>query len=263
VGTENNDHVKTLKGADFIYTSLGNDIVNLTADSIWTDSHVAKNIETHQQINIDGFNRFNDVINSGDGVDILNLTTGNDAFFVDDVYSNHHRDLTLTSTTQGIDSTARIVNLEVINAGAGNDIIDLTSSNFVLTTGVTINGETGNDVLWGSNGDDIINGGDGDDVIFGGAGSDTLTGGTGADAFQFTATAGSDIITDFGVGGDTIQLYYRAEDNHTNADLSLANGVLTWDVDTTNNDVVIDLSATVSSSDLNDLDTLITFVEII
>jgi hypothetical protein len=43
----------------------------------------------------------------------------------------------------------------------------------------------------------------------------------------------------------------------------LANGILTWDVDATNNDVVIDLSATVSSSDLNDLDALISFVEIV
>jgi hypothetical protein len=281
-----------------------------------------------------------------------------------------------------------MVELETINAGEGNDIVDLTSTNFVLTTGVTINGEAGNDNLWGSNGSDIIDGGTGDDSIFGGTGSDTLTGGTGADTFQFTATAmmdgsgaslmldfyanldiplrnnqtidyanetitevatddngviwtqvfefeiqsntgsaietdtitntdgfsskiiatakdytgsmadllnqntvfdegnftgivsgdfgdfnfvvsgdkdifGNDVITDFGVGGDTIQLYYRAEDNHTNADLSLANGILTWDVDSTSNDVVIDLSATINSSDLNDLDALITFVEIV
>jgi len=239
VGTENNDYVTGLKGANFIYTSLGNDVVNLIADSIWTVGYVAKNVETHQHINIDGFNRFNDVINSGDGVDILNLTTGNDAFFVDDVYSNHHRDLTLTSTTQGIDSTARIVNLEVINAGAGNDIIDLTSSNFVFTTGVTINGETGNDVLWGSNGDDIINGGDGDDVIFGGAGSDTLTGGAGSDIFQFTATAGSDVITDFDVNNDSIELYYRKGEDLTN--ISIQDEVLTWTI------VISDENGTISS----------------
>ena len=197
--------------------------------------------------------------------DTLNLTNGNDAFFIDDVYSAHHSSLTLTSTAQGIDSIARIVNLEVINAGEGNDIVDLTSANFVLTAGVSINGEAGNDNLWGSNGNDVIDGGIGDDSIFGGTGSDTLTGGTGSDIFQFTATAGSDIITDFDVsgGGDLIKLYYRAEDNHTNTNLSLASGVLTWDVDATNSDVVIDMSATVSSSDLNSLDVLITFVEIV
>ena len=78
-----------------------------------------------------------------------------------------------------------------------------------------------------------------------------------------THTKISDVITDFDVSGDSIKLYYQEEDNHTNADLSLANGILTWDVDTTNNDVVIDLSATTNSSDLNDLDALITFVEIV
>jgi Ca2+-binding RTX toxin-like protein len=141
--------------------------------------------------------------------------------------------------------------------------VDLTSANFILANAIEINGGAGNDVLWGSNGDDTINGGTGDDSIFGGTGSDTLTGGTGSDAFQFTATAGSDVITDFDVSGDSIKLYYRAEDNHTNADLSLTNGVLTWDVDNTVNDVVIDMSATTSSSNLSDLDALISFVEIV
>jgi hypothetical protein len=184
----------------------------------------------------------------------LNLTTGNDAFFIDDVYSNHHRDLTLTSTTQGIDSIARIVNLEVINAGAGNDIVDLTSSNFVLTTGVTINGEDGNDVLWGSNGDDIINGGNGDDVIFGGAGSDTLTGGAGSDIFQFTATAGSDVITDFDVNNDSIELYYRKGEDLTN--ISIQDEVLTWTI------VISDENGTISSDGVSiDLSTPISKVD--
>ena len=98
--------------------------------------------------------------------------------------------------------------------------------------------------------------------IFGGAGDDTLTGGAGADAFQFTATAASDVITDFAVNGDSIELYYRAEDEHTNADLSLSNGVLTWST-SESNDVLIDFSATTTSSDLNDVSSLITFVEIV
>jgi Ca2+-binding RTX toxin-like protein len=156
-----------------------------------------------------------------------------------------------------------MIDLETINAGEGDDIVDLTSDNFVLTNGVTINGEAGNDTLWGSNGDDTIDGGAGNDTLFGGAGSDTLTGGTGSDVFQFTATAGSDVITDFDTNNDAIQLYYRATDNHTNADLNLVNGILTWNVDDTSNDVLIDVSATVASSDLNDLDSLITFVEIV
>jgi Ca2+-binding RTX toxin-like protein len=229
---------------------------------------VAKNvgnsssIGTNEKVSIDGLNRFSDVVDGGDDIDMLNLTSGNDAFFIDDVYSDHHSSLTLSPTTQGINSTARVVSLEVVNAGEGNDIVDLTSTNFVLTTGVTINGEAGNDNLWGSNGNDVIDGGTGDDSIFGGTGSDTLTGGTGADAFQFTATSGNDVISDFDVANDSINLYYRATDKHTNADLDLTNGILTWDATNTNS-VIIDLSTTLTSNSFNDIDPLVTFVEIV
>ena len=71
------------------------------------------------------------------------------------------------------------------------------------------------------------------------------------------------MITDFNLTDDSIHLYYRVEDKHTSADLNLTNGILTWNVDTTTNDVVIDLSATVNSSDLNELDALISFAEIV
>ena len=169
---------------------------------------------------------------------------------------------TVKLATQGTDSIARIIDLEVIRAGEGNDIADLTSANIILTDAIKIYGEAGDDTLWGSNGNDTIDGGEDNDTLFGSAGDDTLTGGTGDDVFQFTATSGSDVITDFDVSGDKIELYYRAEDNHSNADLNLTSGIVTWDVDNTSSDVVIDLSATTNSSDLIDFDTLITFVEI-
>ena len=264
-----NNQIDTNYGSNLVLTLSGDDVINLTADSTWSGDYVAKNVGntlsvgTNEKISISGLNSFNDVIDGGDDIDTLNLTIGNDAFFIDDIYSDHHSSLTLSSTEQGINSTARVVDLEVINAGTGNDIVDLTSTNFVVANAIVINGEAGNDTLWGSNGNDTIDGGEGNDTIFGGTGSDTLTGGTGNDVFQFTVTAGSDVISDFGVGSDSISLYHRATDNHTNADLDLTNGILTWDVDSTNNDVVIDMSATVTSSDLNDLDALITFVEIV
>jgi Ca2+-binding RTX toxin-like protein len=272
-GTDFDEYFTPLEGADVINAMSGNDIINLHAyNSIWASGYVAKNvgnidsIGTGQVISLEGMNRFSDVIDGGDDIDVLNLTDGNDAFFIDDVYSDHHSSLapSLTSISQGIDSTARIVNLEVINAGSGNDIVDLTSANFILTNAVEINGEAGNDTLWGSNGNDTVNGGEGNDTIFGGTGNDTLTGGIGFDTFQFTATAANDIITDFSLTDDSIQLYYRAEDNHTNTNLSFASGVLTWDVDSISNDiVVIDLSVATTSSNFSDIDQLITFVEIV
>jgi len=271
-GTDFQEYITTLGGSNTISALAGNDTINLSADSTWDNGYAAQNVSngssigTNEKITLNGLSRFSDVIDGGADIDTLNLTTGDDAFFIDDVYSDIHSSLapSLTSTTQGIDSTARIVNLEVINAGSGNDIVDLTSTNFILANAIEINGEAGNDILWGSNGDDTVNGGDGNDVLFGGTGSDTLTGGIGFDAFQFTATAANDIITDFSLTDDSIQLYYRAEDNHTNADLSLASGVLTWNVDSISNDiVVIDLSVATTSSNFSDIDQLITFVEIV
>jgi len=274
-GGGGNDSLKGLGGDDSIVGDLGddyidggsgNDTIYLTADATWGTGYNAKNVSndnsvgTSEKISLEGLNKFSDVIDGGDDVDTLNLTSGNDVFFIDDVYSEHHSSLTLSDTTQGIDSIARVIDLETINAGEGNDIVDLTSTNFILTDAVTINGGAGNDNLWGSNGNDTINGGAGNDTLFGGAGDDTLTGGDGDDVFQFTATSGSNVIHS-GVG-DTIELHYRAQDNHSNDDLSLSNGVLTWN--TGGNTVLIDASSTITSSDLNDFLSweLHTFVEI-
>jgi len=264
-----NNQIDTNDGSNVVLTMAGDDVINLIADSVWSGDYVAKNVGsdtssvgTNEMVSISGLNRFSDVIDGGADIDTLNLTSSNDAFFIDDVYSDHHNSLSLSSTVQGVNSTARIVNLEVINAGIGDDIIDLTSTNFVMANSIVINGEAGNDVLWGSNGNDTIDGGEGNDIIFGGVGSDALTGGTGSDIFQFTVTSGSDIISDFDINSDAIHLYYNATDRHTNADLNLTGDILTWNTTNTNS-VTIDLSTTLNSSSFNDIDSLITFVEIV
>ena len=266
-GSDGMDNISTLEGADVVYALAGEDDITLTADATWGTGYSANNVSndnsigTNEKISLEDLNKFSDVIDGGDDVDTLILTTGNDAFFIDDVYSDHHSSLTLSSTTQGTDSIARIIDLEAIRAGEGNDIVDLTSANFILTDAIKIYGEAGDDTLWGSNGNDTIDGGEDNDTLFGGAGNDSLTGGTGADVFQFTATSGSDVITDLSAI-DSIELYYRAEDNHTNADLGLVSGVLTWNTSDSNN-VSIDLSNTITSSDFSEVDNLITFVEIV
>ncbi len=89
---------------------------------------------------------------------------------------------------------------------------------------ITVQGTDGNDTLLGSGaneifyggaGKDIINGGAGDDILVGGAGVDKLTGGAGADTFRFSSPTDSyrtatssfdDIITDFNVSQDKIDL---------------------------------------------------------
>ena len=270
-GDDGVNHISTLAGADVVHAEQGNDIITLTADGVWGGGYVAENMSfsvwvgTGEQVSLTGYNQFNDVIYGGGDVDTIILTDGNDAFFLDNIYTEHHSSLTLSSTVRGTDSTARVEDVEVIYAGAGNDIVDLTSDNFNLIEAISINGEQGDDVLWGSTGIDTINGGDGNDTINGGAGSDILTGGSGADEFQFTASSAADIITDFNIAEDSIKLYYRAEDRHTYDDISILNGVLNWDAsDYFVTPISIDLSSRIVSSDLSNIpDLSITFVEII
>ncbi len=66
--------------------------------------------------------------------------------------------------------------------------------------------EGGNDDVSGPGGDDRPDTGAGDDVLAGGSGGDTLTGGPGADTFVFAPQTGTDTITDFEAGVDTLEI---------------------------------------------------------
>jgi len=85
----------------------------------------------------------------------------------------------------------------------------------------TLAGSSGNDTIYGLGGSDSLSGGagndtliagDGNDTLYGGAVRDLMTGGAGADVFRFTSIAestpgaGHDIITDFGLGLDKLDL---------------------------------------------------------
>jgi Ca2+-binding RTX toxin-like protein len=74
-----------------------------------------------------------------------------------------------------------------IYAGAGNDIL---------------RGFGGNDKLVGESGRDRLIGGDGDDVLTG----DGTVAGNYKDTFVFGANSGKDIITDFDVGKDMLEI---------------------------------------------------------
>lgn len=91
-----------------------------------------------------------------------------------------------------------------------NTTLDKVSmATFIPSIGVSFEGDSAANFLWGTRFDDTIDGKGGDDVIWGGAGSDKLTGGAGADRFQFLSgdsgfsaklDTGVDVITDFEVG---------------------------------------------------------------
>ena len=78
----------------------------------------------------------------------------------------------------------------------------------------TLSGLGGNDSLYGGDGNDLLIGGAGDDILVGGAGNDTLVGGVGSDRFVLKPNTGVDVIEDFQVGIDRIQLLDGLQPSH-------------------------------------------------
>ncbi|MCV3769065.1 calcium-binding protein [Rhizobium sp. TRM95796] len=74
-----------------------------------------------------------------------------------------------------------------------------------------LSGGAGRDKLWGNTGNDTLNGGSGKDRLVGGGGDDTLqgdstNGGKYADVFVFHKDSGKDVVVDFDVDRDVLQI---------------------------------------------------------
>ncbi|NQY75121.1 MAG: M10 family metallopeptidase C-terminal domain-containing protein [Candidatus Margulisbacteria bacterium] len=149
-----------------------------------------------------------DVFDGGDGWDTLTLTSENDAYFLDDMYSP-------SQTGDG-----RLKNIERIDAGSGHDIVDLTSNRFTYGD-IEIRGGEGNDVIWGNDGNDMLYGDSGDDNVQGGKGHDNLFGGSGRDTLKgYTGNDRLDGGTQsdhlFGGEGEDVFVFTRLEDSTQN-----------------------------------------------
>lgn len=204
-GNDGDDVLKAGGGKDYLLGGAGNDNLQLTPSNTWSSSYRAKNdfltaasVQNTdlKYVNLSGKNRFDAVSNGGDGIDSVSLTSSNDALFADDAFSQLN--------SQAAAEISRLVAIDSIDAGAGDDLVDLTTTKFSLA-GLTVLGGLGNDTLWGGSGADSINGGEGLDVLLGAAGNDTLTGGLGNDVFLFAANSGQDTISDF-ANGDKVKL---------------------------------------------------------
>ena len=252
-GTAGIDDISAGVGADVVYALAGTDTITLTGNTTH-DGKFAHNVgsttqvATNTQISLVGKVKLETVVDGGADADTVNLGSGNDAFFLHDSFSDFHSSLTLTTDTHtGAQSTQRILNVETINGLGGDDIIDLTSPDYSLAGQViTINGGTGNDVIWGSDATETLIGGSGNDILFGGSGNDTLTGGSGADTFEFTVTAGNDTITDYSKSDGDVLKIYRRDQYEGDQEATISAGVVTF------GSVTIDLGDT----SLNSLDLL-------
>jgi len=194
------------------------------ASGTWEDGYFAEHQGilngwngTGEQVELLGKNKISDVFSGSDDANILVLTddTNGDALFVEDVYTSFGKD------------AARIAQIDEIRAGAGDDIIDLTSQKFAYVgNGVKIYGGLGNDTIWANNGNntlfgdagnDRIIGGSGNDVIVGGIGNDSMHGGGGDDIFSFGSDWGVDTVEQLSDGKVTLW-FADGEVSNWNAD---------------------------------------------
>ena len=131
-GDAGNDNLTAEEGDDRILGGEGSDNIYLTSNSTWSALYSALNIETQANVSLTGKTKFSSVIDGEEDADTLNLTdsTAGDAFFLHDSYSGLHDSLTAVDDGMGRTTVARAISLETINAGDGDDVIDLTSPTF-------------------------------------------------------------------------------------------------------------------------------------
>jgi Ca2+-binding RTX toxin-like protein len=158
-------------------------------------------------------------------VEHINLVTlgGADTITVNDLSKTDVKQVAIDlSATPGSGTGDGQADTVVINATNGDDVINITDNNGVITvsglaTDVTITGfEANNDrlVINGLGGDDAIvasglngamqlvaNGGDGNDILIGSRGNDTLNGGAGDDVL--IGNGGQDVL-DGGTGNNIV-----------------------------------------------------------
>ena len=191
------------------------DIFFAQASGTWENLYYAQHVGsvndwsgTNEVLFMNGRNRLTDLFFGSDDANILCLTDdeNGDGIFVDDEY---------TELPEGItEQQARIARIDEIRAGAGDDIVDMTSYRIEYTgDGLTVRGGDGNDTVWANKGDnwlfgdagnDRIVGASGNDVIAGGIGNDRLHGGGGNDIFTFCDNWGVDEVEQLATGFVTL-----------------------------------------------------------
>ena len=205
------------------------DVFFTASDSVWENSYFAEHhgiinvwTGTNERISLVGKNKISDIFSGSEDSNVLLLTddANGDALFVDDIFTALPCELS--------EQQARLSQIEEIRAGAGDDIIDLTSQLFAYQCdNAAVLGGEGNDTIWansgtnilfGDAGDDRLVGGNGSDVLIGGSGNDRMNGGGGDDIFTFGGNWGNDTVEQ--LDGGTVILWFETG--------SYAN----WDADT-------------------------------
>lgn len=228
-GTTEENRIRTYGGDDTVYAGSGDDeIFGGDGDDRLILGSGSDYVEAGTG---------NDSVFSGSGADVVDLGAGNDyvrvgggeeSFFGGSgkdyiSYYDSANGVTINLDTDEV-SRSWAVNDTISNfesasgSKTGDDtIIGTSGANTIKTYGGDdrleggggndkLEGGGGNDKLYGNGGDDVMKGGSGSDRFDGGAGTDQLYGGTGADTFHFDKNEDNDVIKDFEIGVDVIEL---------------------------------------------------------
>ncbi len=212
------------------------DVFFVNSVGTWKNGYAAQHVGsindwggTKECVSLVGKNKLTDIFEGSTtdaNVLLMSDDANGDALFVDDIYSASPDELGL--------SQSRIAGIDEIRAGAGNDIVDMTSNKFeYVGDGLTIRGGDGNDVIWankgnnwlfGDAGNDRIVGASGDDVIVGGIGNDRMHGGGGDDVFTFCDNWGTDTVEQLATGSVTLWFASGSMENWNAETLTYTDG---------------------------------------
>lgn len=191
-GQGGNDVLNGGKGTDFVSGGAGNDTLQMSIDAVWGSGSVTKQkgspglAGSGVRIGLKGMNRSLDVLDGGSAWDTLLGTSGDDALILD----------------AGSGNQPQLRDIEQFELGAGNDVLDLTSTRFSYGN-VVVNAGSGKDTIWSSGGNDRLYGGAGSDTIDAGAGNDFVDGGDHDDRLISLLGYGDDIVRG-GAGNDLV-----------------------------------------------------------
>ncbi|MGX9355235.1 cadherin-like domain-containing protein [Roseobacteraceae bacterium S113] len=154
----------------------------------------------------------NDSVLAGSGNDIAQLGAGNDSFSDTDQSGLYGRDTVYGGS--GNDLIEGIAGADVYYGEDGKDRLVGGRDNDTLDGGLrsdTINAGDGDDLVYGGFGRDLIDLGAGADRFVdtdqgSPYGDDTITGGAGADQFVFGILIANEVITDFELGLDRLEI---------------------------------------------------------
>ena len=217
-------------------SDANDDIFFATPVDTWSNIYYAKHVGsigdwsgTNELVSAAGKSRIQDLFfgSADPGTLYLTDSENGDALFLDDVYTGLPEEIE--------ENTARLFRLHEIIAGAGDDIVDMTSQQFgYLGSDLLISGGDGDDVIWASRGsrntlfgdagNDRLVGASGDDVIVGGIGDDRMHGGGGNDIFTFCDNWGHDTVEQRADGTVTLWFFYGSIENWDEETLTYSDG---------------------------------------